>query len=172
MQVEGVAYTGGQRQHLLRGGGELLKTGHEHVHHVGAEGQGLDLRQIPGPCPGVGDKGERSGGMQGLEVFSEEKRIALGFRRQQGGQGLGPGGRPVHGLGNDPGYGVLIQRAQPDLLQARGGGDLLQGPPQRMALLHFLVPTGPNHQQMGEAARGEQMAQELERGRIAPLQVI
>ena len=110
---------------------------------------------------------------QRREELDREERIAAGLLLHQLRQGPHALRLAMQGIGDELADIVEPEGRQHDLLHPRSGlADRLQRPQQRVSGTDLVVPVGADQQQVPHLRVRDQMLDEVERGRVQPLQIV
>ena len=162
-----------ERQHLARGIGQPAKPGDDQIDDVVGGDRRRNLGFVPDPpaAPAV-ERQDPLGGQRGQELLQEEG-VAGGLLEQHRRQRTDLGRLQPQGLAEQRDDVVEPQRGQHHLVDGDAGlGQLLAHGPQQLRLAAAVVAVGADDQHMRRVPAGEQLAQQAQRGRIRPLQIV
>ena len=149
------------------------ELGHHQVHHVLRALHRPDaIRVVPPAAVGMLEA-EVPHLLEGLEELDQEEGVAPGLLHQQLGEAAGGVLVAAQGVADDLAHRSPVQRCNRDL--GRGHvplAQLLEGQRQRVGGAHLVIAIGPHEQQAQVRRRADQVAHELEGGRVRPLQIV
>ena len=109
---------------------------------------------------------------EAVEKLDREERVAGGLFVHQRRERCGLVGVDAEGVGDERAEIRGGQRAQADLLGPAAGADRFELPHERVRGADFVVAVGADQQQVADVRVGRPVLEEVERGRVEPLQVV
>ena len=171
--VGGVAQTGELPQGVLGVGRQAAQLADHEVDHVVGVSLGVNARQVPGPARRPVIEADQSFLDQRRQKLDREEWIAgrlLVHQLRQRGRALMVA---VERIRNQPAQIFAAEGRKENLLDERSGfADRLEFAHQWVGRRDFVVPIGADQQKMLHLRLGHQVFEEIERGRVEPLQVV
>ena len=172
-EIELLPHAGAEREHAPRRFREPAEARDQQVDHVVGGDRRLDPRLVPRPPPRRRVEAEELLFGQGGQELLQEEGIAVRLAKQRLRQRGDLRGRQAQRLGDHRGHRLAIERSKHDLVDDhRRLPQLAQRQQQRVELARFVVAVGADDEQVRALAAGQELAEEPQRRRVGPLQVV
>ncbi len=153
--------------------GQAAQLGHHEVHDVLGVPLGMDALEVPRPARMHMIEGEQPLVGERRNELHDEKRIATRLLMDQLRQRGGARWLAAQGLRHELPHVITGEGRQADHLHRRSRlTDRVEFAPERMGRINFVVPVGPDQHQMPHIRLSQHVCDEIQGGRVEPLQVV
>ena len=153
--------------------GQAAQLAQQEIHHVIGVTLGVDALDIPRPVRCTVVEGEQPLLGQCGEELDDKEGVAASLCVHQPGQRRSVLRLAAQCVDDETPHVLEVERCQHDLLHPPpGAADRCQPPNQGVRWRDFVVPVGPHQEQVAQLGPGRQMLEQIERGRVEPLQVV
>src|ERR1700722_2792055 len=168
-----VAEAGELLQRLLRFDRQSRHLANQKIHHIIGVTLGVNAIEIPRPTHRIMIEAEQALFRERVKKLNDEERVAGGFLLHQLRQRRDMGRIAAKRIRDQLLEVVASEGRQVNLLNQRSGlAYCVELVLQRMSGIDLVVPVSADQHQVLQIRLGQQILQQVERGRVKPLQVV